>query len=194
MENRVAAEFEAFYIRYFKTNVNRYNNPSYGYNQTDGGEGTTKKKISEERKSQLREQVRGFHQAKLGTHASEETRKRLSESHMGQKRGLMPMTQRMKISRTNSMKPKERPRKDTHGPKIPVIMHDPHSGETFRFWSLKEAAFYFGVNGATVSRWINGTRRPPSGYLFMKEADMPRDCDWIIKTVDIDRIGEGVVV
>ena len=194
MENRIAAELEAFFIEMYKTNASRYSNPSFGYNQTDGGEGTTKKQISEERKAQLRSQMEAFHKAKLGTHPTEETRRRQSEAHMGQKRGLMPMDQRLKISRTNSIKEREKPRKDTRGPKISVIMHDPATGETLRFESFNEAGYFFGVKGSTVSRWVGGTRTPPSGYQFLKEADVDPCCDRDIHTVDIDRFKRKGVV
>ena len=195
MENRIAAELEAFFIEVYKTNANRYSNPCYGYNQTDGGEGTTKKAISDERREQLRKQMQAFHQAKLGTHPTEETRRRQSEAHMGQKRGLMPMDTRLKISATNSFKERKKPRKDTHGPKKSVIIHDPETGETLRFESFNEAGYYFGVKGATVSRWVSGTRTPPSGYQFLKEEDIDPSCVWDIHTVDIDRIErKGVVV
>lgn len=194
MENRIAAELEAFFIEMYKTNATRYFNPSYGYNQTDGGEGTTKKQISEERRAQLRSQMDAFHIAKLGTHPTEETRRRQSEAHMGKKYGLMPMDQRLKISRTNTIREREKPRKDTRGPKIPVIMHDPATEKTLRFESFNEAGYYFGVKGSTVSRWVNGTRTPPSGFQFMKEVDIDHNCGWEIHTVDIDRIErEGVV-
>jgi hypothetical protein len=194
MENRLAAELEAFFIEFYRTNINKYNNPSYGYNQTDGGEGTQKKELSDERIEQLREQVRLFHEAKTGTHPSEASRRRMSEAHMGQKKGLMPMEQRLRISRTNSFRPKEKPRKDTHGPRKPVIMHDPNTGITLRFESNNDAGYYFGVNGATVTRWINGTRTPPFGYLFIREADMDPNCGWDVRMVDIDRINRKGVV
>ena len=172
MENRIASELEAFFIDLYKTNANRYNNPSYGYNQTDGGEGTTKKVISEKRREQLRKQVDEFHKAKIGTHPSDETRRRLSESHMGQTRGIMSMETRLKISRSNTSNKEEQPvRYPNKGPKQAVIMKNLETGEIHRFESCTEAGRFFGVKSGTVSRWINGNRRPPDGYLFTKEAD-----------------------
>lgn len=191
MENRLAHELEAFFIEVYKTNANRYTNPSYGYNQTDGGEGTMKKTITEERRKQLREQMDAFHKAKLGTHPTEETRRRQSEAHIGKPMGLMPLEQRMKISRTQSKKKKVKPRKDTRGPKKAVISHNPATGETLRFESFTEAGFYYGVNSGSVSRWVSASRRPPEGLVFMKEEDLAPDCNWEIRRVDIDNETRG---
>ena len=186
MENRLAHELEAFFIEVYKTNANRYSNPSYGYNQTDGGEGTTAKTITEERREQLRAQMDAFHKAKLGTHPTEETRRRQSEAHIGEPMGLMPLEQRRKIGRAQTKKEKARPRKSKHGPKRAVISHNPATGETLRFESFSEAGFYYGVNSGSVSRWVANTRRPPEGLIFIKEESLPPDCNWNICHVDID--------
>lgn len=195
MENRLAAELEAFFIEIYRTNANKYYDPTYGYNQTDGGEGTSKKALSEERIEHLRDQVKEFHQAKIGSHPTEESRRRMSEAHMGQKRGLMPMDQRMKISRKNSTREKEKPQFLRKARSVPVIMHDPLTGETLLFENHKAAGFYFGVNGATVGRWINGKRTPPSGWLFMRADDMDPECGWEVKEVNLEHIDrKGVAV
>ena len=187
IENTLAAELEGFFIELYRTNVNHYDNPSFGYNQTDGGEGTTKKRISEETVRKLREQMRRFHEAKRGTHASEETRRRLSVSHMGQKRGLMPLEQRRKISNTNSKREKRPSPNSRKGEvfKQAVIMHDISTGETLRFQSFTDAGYYNGVNGATVSRWVSGKRRPPENLIFVKEREMDPDCGWEVKEAKI---------
>lgn len=61
MSTEHAARLEMLCIALFKTNCNRYRNPEYGYNVTDGGEGS------------------------VGFHHSEETKRRLSELHKGKK-------------------------------------------------------------------------------------------------------------
>lgn len=178
IENSLAAELESLYIEEFKTNVNKYNHPTYGYNQTDGGEGTTKKEISEERKEQLRKQFEGFHEAKRGTSATDETRRRLSLSHMGQTRGIMPMEQRRKISSTNTKATKKRVKKETvrgNQLKQPVIVRNAFNGKTMHFESINAAGEFFGVKGGTITRWINGSRRPPEGYTVVKEKDVVPD-------------------
>lgn len=116
--------------------------------------------------------MKWFHEAKVGTYASEETRRRLSESHMGQKRGVMPLETRLKISRTNTIRREENNvRYPNKGPKQAVIMQNLKTGETHRFESCKEAGQFFGVKSGTVSRWINGTRRAPEDFTFIKADD-----------------------
>lgn len=51
-----AKHVEKLLIALYKTNCCKYNNPSYGYNLTDGGEGCTGRIVSVETKKKLREQ------------------------------------------------------------------------------------------------------------------------------------------
>ena len=185
--NEEASRLESIFIELFKTNVNKYNNPSFGYNQTDGGEGTSKKNLSEERKSELREQLLEYNKKRIGTHPSEETLRRLSESHMGQTRGIMPIDTRMKISKTNTSKEKHIPRKTKRAEQLSVsiLMHIVETNKTLRFPSMSAVADYFGVNGkSTVSRWVSGKRRPPEGYIFIRESDYDKSLGWIIEEVN----------
>ena len=76
--NEEAAGLERYYIAEFRTNASRYSNPSYGYNQTDGGESTSEKHLSDARKDVLRRQMALLGKANAGKHPSEETRRRQS--------------------------------------------------------------------------------------------------------------------
>lgn len=107
-----ASDMEISLITIYKSNCRRYYNPSYGYNMTDGGEGTsgrmcteeTKKKIrdkakerlsnpenhpwfgkchTEESKAKMSSVRKGKPAHNKGVKASEETRKKISESHKG---------------------------------------------------------------------------------------------------------------
>ena len=73
MPDDYASRLEMLCIALFKTNCNRYRNPQYGYNVTDGGEGSSGCSPSEE----TREKIRIAH---IGKKASEETKKRMSKS------------------------------------------------------------------------------------------------------------------
>lgn len=59
MTDSRSSELEMYYIALYKTNCCKYQNPSYGYNVTDGGEGTSGLKHTEEAKEKVR-------QARLG--------------------------------------------------------------------------------------------------------------------------------
>ena len=59
MTDNQSSELEMYYISLYKTNCCRYKNPCYGYNTTDGGEGSSGFKQTEEAKDKTR-------QARLG--------------------------------------------------------------------------------------------------------------------------------
>ena len=185
MENRIAAEIESFFIEAYKTNVNRYNNPSYGYNQTDGGEGTTKKHLSDERRAFLREQIKSLSIDRLGSHPSEEVRRRQSEAQW-KKRGPIPLeirkdraNKRKEYNSINGVK------KVPH--KISVVVHNTLTGETLRYPSISATANHYGMRDIVVSEIINGRKTSPSGYIFVKEDDA--DKSW--KITDINNLEES---
>ena len=63
MTDEYSSRLEMICILLFKTNCRRFKNPQYGYNTTDGGEGT------------------------LGHHHTDESKKKMSESKKGKKTG-----------------------------------------------------------------------------------------------------------
>ena len=71
-----AVRLEIDLIALYKTNCLKYNNPKYGYNMTDGGEGHSGAPLSEETKQKIRE-------AHVGKKATEETKRKLSKAHKG---------------------------------------------------------------------------------------------------------------
>lgn len=92
------SEDHAKYLETYLINFYKSNNKKYGYNLTDGGDGTSGRKFSEETKKKLseinkgriiseeqREKIRQFN---LGKHHSEETKRKMSISHMGNKANL----------------------------------------------------------------------------------------------------------
>ena len=180
MENRIAAELEAFFIEAYKTNAMRYNNPSYGYNQTDGGEGTTQKEhgeMSEERLTKLREQIRYLQLERLGSHPSEEVRRKQSEAQW-KKRGAIPLEVRKeRANRRKMYNSINGVKKVPH--KIPVVVHNTLTGETLRFSSITVTAKHYGLKECFVSDMINGRRASPSGYIFVSEDNA--DKNWKIK-------------
>lgn len=174
IEDSEASHLESFYIEKYKTNAKKYNNPSYGYNQTDGGEGVGEKTISDKRREELRQQVKKYHEERIGTHPTEDSRKRMSESHMGQTRGIMPTETRKKISAKNTKKERRVTKSTTRGEqmKIPVIVENVITGERTLYDSSVAVSRVFDVQRGTVTRWIKGDRRPPKGYLVYKQSEV----------------------
>ena len=59
LTEREAKHMEILLIALYKSNCCKYRNPSYGYNMTDGGDGTTGRTHSEETKQKIREKAMG---------------------------------------------------------------------------------------------------------------------------------------
>ena len=72
-----AKHIEILLIALFKTNCCRYRNPEYGYNMTDGGDGTSGLECTEETRNKIRE-------SKKGKPLSEEHKEKLSELFSGE--------------------------------------------------------------------------------------------------------------
>ena len=166
-----ASMLEEEYIEAYKTNTNKYSNPSFGYNLTAGGEGVKDWSPTAERLEALQKQMRENGKRRLGTHISEETRRKLSESHKGIRQGyVMPEETRRKIGRSNS---REFMSEETHMRKVkakqkPVLATNTLTGESIVFDGLLDAANFFGVARSTISRWISGDRHTTTNYTFSK--------------------------
>ena len=92
-----AKHMEVMLIALYKSNCCRYNNPSYGYNMTDGGEGVSGNKQSEETKNKK--------SIALMRHpVSEETIEKLKKSHIGKR-----LTEEQKEKISNAMRGDKHP-------------------------------------------------------------------------------------
>ena len=89
LTQREAWDIEVKLIALFKTNCNRYQNPTYGYNMTDGGEGNRGVLCTEETKKKMSEAAK--------KRCNDEWRKNISEKMTGKKRGKEFAEKRRKI-------------------------------------------------------------------------------------------------
>ena len=80
MEDEYASRLEQICILLFKTNCNKFYNPKYGYNLTDGGDGLTGWHPDEERLEVLRKQMYQFHEQRKGTRHTDEAKRKMSEA------------------------------------------------------------------------------------------------------------------
>lgn len=168
MPDAYASRVEQFYIEAFRTNVNKYHDPDYGYNLTAGGEGVVDWRPDPERLKVLQEQMRAIGHSHKGKRASEATRQKQRDAKLGTKRGAMPDEVKAKISRANS---RENMSEETHQRRVEskiqaVKATHKTTGDVLIFRSHQEAAEHFGVKASAVSRWINGTRKPRAPYIF----------------------------
>ena len=91
--NKVEATYmEIKLIAIFKTNCKKYKNPEYGYNMTDGGEGTLGLVHSDETKRIIGDKAKERYKfpednPMYGRRHSEKTKKKMSEERQGQNTG-----------------------------------------------------------------------------------------------------------
>lgn len=91
---KISFEREIYFVALYKSNIHRYGS-DFGYNMTDGGEGPTGRKASQETRKKLSESHKGYimpewqkkkiSESNKGKIVSEETRKKLSQSKKGRK-------------------------------------------------------------------------------------------------------------
>ena len=77
-----AKQWEVRLIALFQTNCCRYKNPEYGYNMTDGGDGTSGFRHTEESIQKMKKphpSIQGENNIWYGTHLTEEIRDKISE-------------------------------------------------------------------------------------------------------------------
>ena len=183
LSDEEASEMERFFIAKFKTNANRYRNPQYGYNLTDGGEGLVGWHPTEERLEQMMQQLVKAKEVRLQKGVSEETRRKLSESHKGLRLGYkMPEETKRKISKSNSLEniSKETRKRKSEAHKKMVIATNKDTGEQLIFDSRMEAAEHFGVRDSAVTRWITGERNPSVPYIFENYLPTTTERDGIV--------------
>lgn len=76
MTDEYSDRLEMLCIALFKTNCNRYKNPEYGYNCDDGGGGVSGFRLSDEAKEKIK-------QANIGHVVTEETKEKISKANKG---------------------------------------------------------------------------------------------------------------
>ena len=171
MTDEQANELEKYYIALYKTNVNRYGK-EYGYNLTDGGDGVSGIKYSEEEYQRRVEQMRQNGLKHKGVPLSEEHKKKLSEAKKGENNpnyGKHHSEEtRAKIGKANSrenMSEETRQRRSNSKKKKIIAIHK-ETGEQIIFNSMTEASEYFHVGPPSVTRWCKKERNPSVPYIF----------------------------
>lgn len=171
MTDEYASRLEQICILLFKTNCNKFSNPKFGYNLTDGGEGLTGWHPDEKRLKALREQLSKLAEQRKGTHPSEETRKKQSEAKKGKPGHPMPEELKIRLSLANSnatMSDETRARraKVYEERKKPIVATNKQTREQIIFNSVTDVANYFNVGIPTVTRWCKKLRNPSVNYDF----------------------------
>lgn len=171
MTDEQANELEKYYIALYKTNINRYGN-EYGYNLTDGGDGVSGIKYSEEEYQRRVEQMRQNGLKHKGVPLSEEHKKKLSEAKKGEKHPLygkhLSEETKAKIGKANSREnmSEETQQRRSNSKKKKIIAIHKETGEQIIFNSMMEASEYFHVGPPSITRWCKKERNPSVPYIF----------------------------
>ena len=165
MTDEEASRLEQICILLFKCNVNRFSNPSYGYNLTDGGDGVSG---MIRRDDAHMEQVRKMIENRRGCKLTEEHKRKLSVAHTGLKMAPMSEDTKRKIGIANSREnmSEETRRRRSNSKKKQVVATHKTTKESIVFNSVSEAANYFNVQSSAVTRWCDKTRNATNGFIF----------------------------
>lgn len=162
LTQREAWDMEIELIAKYKSNCKRYKNPSYGYNMTDGGEGSSGFKHTEETKRLLSE---------IRSNPSDETRKRMSKSAKERcsdewrksTSQIQSGIKRPQCSNPCSEDAKQKIRKKTSK----SVYQKTLNGEIIRkFSSQSEAERITGVQQAAIWRCCNKKVKSAGGFLW----------------------------
>lgn len=163
-----ACDVEMYYIEFYKTNSNKYNNPTYGYNLTAGGDGLSEWTPSPERYKKLCEQLKQQEDKKLKAIKSEVVRNKMRLAKLGKKRPSMTEETKRKISFANSkenMSEATRIRR-SESKKKKVLVTNNATGEKVIYHSLEEVCEQFSVRCSSVTRWCKKIRNPSVNFTF----------------------------
>lgn len=168
MTNAQAGELERKYIAEYKTNANRYRDPQYGYNLTDGGEGLRGWHPDGKRYEQMMQQLVKAKEVRLSQPVSESTRQKMREAKLGKKHGPLSEETKRKIGEANSLEnisdETRRRKSEAHKKKVLLINTDDNSEQIVD--SCGEVARMFGVWQSAVSKWLQLGKIPNQPYLI----------------------------
>lgn len=168
LTEEMSGELEEHFIEKYKTNANKYNDPSYGYNLTSGGLGLKDWTPTPERYTQLCEQLKINSLNAIGSTRSEESRGKMRQAKLGKKLGPMSEERKQKISKANSREnmSEETRKRRSESKKKKVAVTNNKTGEVEIFDSLTTISDKFSVGSSTVTRWCKKTREPSVDYTF----------------------------
>lgn len=138
-------------IAYYKSNVHRYSNPTYGYNLTDGGQGVAGHRWTEEEKLEISRRITGSGNPMYGKKHSDYTKALISKANKGRfSDGKSPLLGR-KMSAEARQKMSDN-HHDVSGGKNPraVSVMCIETGEIFE--TQTAAGDAFGVSRSAIAR------------------------------------------
>lgn len=123
-----------------------------------------------------------LHKKQIGKKSSESTKRKESFAKIGKKRGPMSEETKAKISFANSAEniSDETRRRKSESKYKAVLAVNNETGEGMVFKNHELAAEYFGVRDSSITRWINGTRKPTNGFSFYRYSPTTTECEGAI--------------
>ena len=152
-----AVSLERGLIALYKTNCNRYTNPSFGYNLTDGGEGTLGHHISDEGRASISEKAKErFKNPKnhpmYGKRHSESGKQKMSETR-----------QNLASSRDN---------KYINSIRVNLCQYDKNGILLDEFIGVRAASEKTGISRSAIANCLAGLSCTSGGYIWKKKEDL----------------------
>ena len=174
-----AKHMEKLLIALYKSNCTKYKNPEYGYNMTDGGDGSVGRIVSEETRQKMRDKA-------IGRVFSLETRTKLSEQRKGENGSFFGKHHSKNIRDIISKKARSRFLDPTNHPmygkhhsvesnkknmesqstRRAVCQFDVEGNYIATFPSLSEASKITGVSRSSITLCCRGEIKSTKGFVF----------------------------
>ena len=143
--------WEKYYVKELNTKA------PYGYNLTDGGGGMSGYTLSEETRKKMSETHKGEKNHNYGKHLSEEQKKKMSEKAKGRK---VTEETRKKLSENHKGKYNTKCSK-------PILQINRYTNEVIaEFPSIIQVERDFGYDKGAISKCCNGKRKSAYGFIW----------------------------
>lgn len=172
-----ASQLEIELIAQYKSNCHRYNNPSYGYNMTDGGEGHYGHEHSDEARKKMRQHAKQRfsipeNTPMFGRTHTEESRKRIGDGHRDPSAETRQKMSESAIARCTDewrRKKSEQYKGKFVGNKNPnakYVYQYSSNWDLIKIWeTVKDVSVEFEVSKSTVSgTWLKNSERLYRGF------------------------------
>lgn len=161
MTDEYAGRLEKICILLFKSNCTKFNNPKYGYNCTDGGDGTSGWHPTGEQYERRKKQLQEVAPIKRGDRMSEESCKLMSMAKKGKSNPLKGT----KFSEARLQKQIEINK--NRKPIIPILVTNLLTKESTIYRSQRTLCKEVGCTDYRLRQWLNG-EKPTGSFAHLK--------------------------
>lgn len=164
-----AKHMEILLIALYKTNCCKYKRPSYGYNMTDGGEGTTGRCCSDKTRKKISISNTGKPSHNKGKCLPDEVKKKISKSHQGK---TMSIEARKKMSESKQqLSQKARENMSNAHDKIPILQFTMDGCLVEEYNSITEASRQTGIHKGSICATCKNKHKSAGGFIWKYKSE-----------------------